>query len=223
MRSLAGDFAIEIYNDINGDLYNFFLQLKFHGKELIREAEGFFISRRLFAELKTYKPLTEIQRAARFLLIINFSFGAMGDHFATGRISGGAAKSKWAVIECLAKARERLDNVLVENLDFERCIAQYDSPETFFYCDPPYFHGVGYDKQGVVFTMDDHARLRACLGRIKGKFLLSYDDCSEALRFYKGFKIERVARQKGINLKAGKTGSRSFRELLIRNYSLVGS
>lgn len=218
MRSSTGELAGEVYNDINGDLYNLFLQTKFHGKELVREAEGFFISRRLFTELKGYKPLTEIQRAARFLLLFNFSFGAMGGHYATGRKGGGAGKSKWAVIECLAKARERLDKVLVENLDFERCITQYDSPDTFFYCDPPYFHGVGYDKQGVVFTADDHARLRACLGRIKGKFLLSYDDCPEARRFYKEFKIERVARQKGINLKAGKTGSQSFRELLIRNF-----
>ena len=64
---------------------------------------------------------------------------------------------------------------MIEGRDFEKLINQYDHEGAFFYCDPPYSRGCGYE---VTSTKDfDHdERLREVLGAVKGRFLLSYDD-----------------------------------------------
>ncbi|WP_288177967.1 DNA adenine methylase, partial [Ruminococcus sp. CAG:57] len=49
---------------------------------------------------------------------------------------------------------------------------------SFFYCDPPYFATENYYKD-VGFTAKDHIRLRDALLDIKGRFLVSYNDCPE--------------------------------------------
>ena len=50
---------------------------------------------------------------------------------------------------------------MIENRDFEKLIKQYDHKDAFFYCDPPYTSGCGYD----VTTTEgfDHERLRDTL------------------------------------------------------------
>lgn len=59
---------------------------------------------------------------------------------------------------------KRLDKVMIENRDFEKLIKQYDFENAFFYCDPPYSKGCGYE---VTSTEDfDHERLREILGNI---------------------------------------------------------
>ena len=57
----------------------------------------------------------------------------------------------------------------------------------FFYCDPPYTSGCGYD----VTTTEgfDHERLRDTLKNIEGRFLLSYDDSPKVRELYKGFEM----------------------------------
>lgn len=111
---------------------------------------------------------------------------------------------------------ERLEHVIIENLDFEECIKKYDWEKAFFYCDPPYFYGA---RQPMIdFSAKDHQRLAQALSNIKGKFLLSYDDCPEARRLYKGFNIKPVSRLTGINRKIIKNPV--FKEVLIANYPL---
>lgn len=65
----------------------------------------------------------------------------------------------------------RLQNVYIDQLDAIACIKKWDSPQTFFYCDPPYpgthqGHYSGYSQQ-------DFENLIKCLSNIQGSFLLS--------------------------------------------------
>lgn len=114
---------------------------------------------------------------------------------------------------------ERLDKVMIENRDFETLIKQYDFEDAFFYCDPPYSQGCGYD---VTSTKDfDHERLREVLGNIKGRFLLSYDDSPKIRELYKGFEMIEVERLNGINNRSDvENRKKIFRELLIANYPI---
>ena len=114
---------------------------------------------------------------------------------------------------------ERLDKVMIENRDFETLIKQYDFEDAFFYCDPPYSQGCGYD---VTSTKDfDHERLREVLGNIKGRFLLSYDDSPKIRELYKGFEMIEVERLNGINNRSDvENRKKIFRELLIANIQL---
>ena len=101
--------------------------------------------------------------------------------------------------------------------DFEKLIAQYDRPNTMFYLDPPYFETEDY-YEDVGFTEKDHIRLRDALLGIKGKFLLSYNDCPYIRELYSrpGIWIEGTTRISNIAQRydAGK----QYPELFISNY-----
>ena len=70
----------------------------------------------------------------------------------------------------------------------------------------------------VGFNLDDHVRLRDTLKNIKGKFVLSYNDCPEIRELYSGFPLFDFSRTHSMaqRYEAGK----EFRELLIGNYDL---
>ena len=182
-----------------------------------------------WADLEIYNDLdgrlvnlfiTDIQKAAQFLFLITRSFGGRGDTFGTvKKSSGGASKSQRNVLEKIDAIHKRLDKVMVENRDFEKLIKQYDFEGAFFYCDPPYTSGCGYE---VTSTADfDHERLRDVLGNIKGRFLLSYDDSPKVRELYKGFEMIEVERQNGINNREGtRRANKVYKELLIANYPI---
>lgn len=62
---------------------------------------------------------------------------------------------------------------ICESLDFEEVIKKYDSPKTYFYCDPPYFKTEKYYANHD-FGLSTHERLADSLKSINGKFSLSY-------------------------------------------------
>lgn len=114
---------------------------------------------------------------------------------------------------------KRLDKVMIENRDFKKIVTQYDFENAFFYCDPPYSTGCGYE---VTSTEDfDHEGLCETLKNIKGRFLLSYDDSQKIRELYKGFEMVEVERQNGINNRQGNNrANKVFKELLIANYPI---
>jgi len=72
-----------------------------------------------------------------------------------------------------------------ENFSFEEVITKYDSPNTYFYCDPPYWNTeTYYSLHG--FGKQQHEELRDCLksNKFKGKFALSYYDFDELNKWY---------------------------------------
>ena len=207
---------VEVYNDINSELVNLFLQVKYHPEAILKEFEFLLNSRQIFNNFKNYLGLTEIQRAARFLYLVRFSFGAKADSFGTSKTCSPLKLS--TIIAQIQKAHQRLNSVVIENLSFEKCIEKYDSPKSFFYCDPPYVKGMDYKCFGINFTLDDHVRLAEILKNIQGKFLLSYDDNEFIRELYKDYIIEEFERLNGINRK--KIRNNYFKELLIRNYEL---
>lgn len=123
----------------------------------------------------------------------------------------------WRNFPLITEASRRLQNVVIENKDFEKLIAQYDRPNTIFYLDPPYYETEDY-YEDVGFGRADHERLCNALMKIKGKFLLSYNDCPEIRELYsrEGIMIESTTRLSNIAQRydAGK----QYPELLISNY-----
>ena len=67
---------------------------------------------------------------------------------------------------------------MCENMSFEEVIAKYDSENTYFYVDPPYWSTELYYSLHR-FGKEQHEELRECLHNIEGKFALSYYDFSE--------------------------------------------
>lgn len=202
----------EIYNDYNSDLTNLFRCVKYHAPELQRELTWVLNSREVFKNYmeQIHTPgLTDIQNAARFFFLLKVSYGA------DGRSYGCIKKNVQNMCEFLSRVQTRLASVIIENKDFADLIKVYDRPNTFFYLDPPY-HGAEKYYQ-VAFTEGDHERLYSCLKNIKGRFLLSYNDCEFARERYKDYQIEEVSRQHNLLGRFQKENN-IYNELLINNY-----
>lgn len=209
---------VEIYNDLDGRLVNLFRIVKYHPNALKEELSYLLGSREMFMQFLNSKPITDVQKAAQFFFLITRSFGGKGSTFGCVKKSaGGACKSLANTMIKIDAIHGRLDKVLIEHRDFEKLISQYDYEGAFFYCDPPYSTGCGYE---VTSTENfAHERLQDVLKNIKGKFLLSYDDSLKIRELYKDFEMVEVQRQKGINNRQGITNN-VYKELLIANYPI---
>lgn len=211
---------LEVYNDLDGRLVNLFRIVKFHPNAFKEEWSKVLGSRELFFYFKNSEFVTDIQKAVQFYFLITRSFGGRGDTVGYVRQkNGGLCKSLNNVDERITAIHDRLDKVLIDNRDFEEVINQYDHEGAFFYCDPPYSQGCGYKTTST--KKFDHERLREVLGNIKGRFLLSYDDCPKIRELYKGFEIIEVERLNGINNRTDvENRTKMFKELLIANYPI---
>ncbi|WP_201746388.1 DNA adenine methylase [Veronia nyctiphanis] len=70
------------------------------------------------------------------------------------------------------------------------CIARYDSPETVFYLDPPYWGTTGY---GEAFSFDNYVRMAELAQTSKGKFVISINDHPEIREVFEGLTCHNVS------------------------------
>jgi DNA adenine methylase len=107
---------------------------------------------------------------------------------------------------------------VVENMDFEDVIKKYDSPTTYFYCDPPYYKTEDYYANHS-FGIETHERLATSLKSMKGKFSLSYYDFPQLSEWFPKdeYVWESKSFAKAAMAKAGKEQTKGI-ELLIMNY-----
>jgi len=212
-KSPGSDF--EVYNDFNPNLANLYRCVRDHPKELCDELRYSLNSRTDFdyirKVMKTKTELPDIKRAAYFYQVIRESYASGLDSF------GSQPHAMWNNFPLINQACERLQKVVIENKDFEKLIKQYDRPEAFFYCDPPYFATEDY-YEDVGFTQKDHVRLADALCAIQGFFLLSYNDCPFIRELYSrpGIIIEGTSRLS--NIAQRYEGGKQYAELLISNY-----
>ena len=155
----------------------------------------------------------DVKLAVAFFKLIRYSYGSGCKTFGCRPYDVRKASTLvWNI-------SDRLANTIIENKDFEALIIQYDRPDAFFYCDPPYFETEGH--YAVVFTKEDHIRLRDTLKKIRGKFLLSYNDCEFIRELYKDYYIESVTRLNNMALRYDNEAE--FPEILVSNYNPMES
>ena len=227
------DKCMEVYNDFNSNLAKLsFLPLnsrdefttlrkflameEFKSEHLAEELEiaTHFLKEPEAAEIRDIlmerAAVGDVKRAAAFYKIIRYSYGS-------GCTSYGCQpfdiRKTFTIIW---EANRRLKDTVIENKDFEALIRQYDRPNAFFYCDPPYFETEGHYE--VVFRKEDHVRLRDTLKGIQGKFMVSYNDCAYIRELYQDFQIEAVTRIN--NLAQRYDNGSEFPEVLIANYDM---
>ena len=150
---------IEIINDVDNEIVNFFEQLRSNSKKLCKAIELTpYAEQELFnARIKKYK-LTELERARRFLvqsmMAINGVFGKERGGFSYSdsysRNGHDARVNRWNNLpKRLILVVERLKAVRIENKDARKLLERYlDRPATLIYLDPPYFveRTNGYNK-----------------------------------------------------------------------------
>lgn len=205
---------VEVYNDIDGRLVNFFLYLKYHPKALFAEINTIFHSREMFNLYQQEVGETCLQKAARFYFLLKQSYGGKMEDFGYGKYKGGA---QFNFIQRMAdELKNRLQKCLVEKLEFEILIQKYDGLETFFFLDPPYASSSS-EAYKYKFSISDHHRLARVLKRVKGKWLLGYNDSPFIRRKYKSYFIKTTINR--VQTGPGKIGY--HKELLIANYDIL--
>lgn len=206
---------VEVLNDLDGELVNFYRVCQSHYEELLRYMHFFVPSREWYERMQNTEPqsLTDIQRAARYFYLQKLSYGGrvLHQNYAIHVIQRpGFASAKIPAV--IRETHERLRAVQIEKLPYALVLKKYDRPTTFFYIDPPYYGVRGLYRYD--FEHEDFEKLAAALTSIRGKFLLSTNDHPAVRQIFTGFSMESFTIAYTIQQTAGKR----YPELLIRNY-----
>ncbi|MFL6352587.1 MAG: DNA adenine methylase [Bryobacteraceae bacterium] len=201
---------VKTYNDIDGEVANFFRVLRDRKEELV-EAIGLTpFSREEFylAVSKNDEPVPDLERARRFFvrarqartgLAQTASLGRWANCKNTSRAGMSGVVSRWlGSIEDLPAIALRLLRVQIENRPAIDIVKVYDDRKTLFYCDPPYIHSTRGDSKAYGFEMNDqkHAELAKVLRNAKGNIAISGYRCTLMEQLYKGWRcVEAPAKQ----------------------------
>ena len=170
--------VVEIYNDLDSGVVNFWRVLREHTDELIRRIKVTPWAREeyLAAWERSDDPIEE---ARRFYVRAWMSF--TGEH--TRQSSWRAAKTgkkggtiiQWGSEERLLAVAQRWREVQIEHDDALAVIRRFDSPVALFYCDPPYPHSTRSSGSCYRCEMKDeqHVELLKLLNTIQGKAMIS--------------------------------------------------
>jgi len=208
---------IEIINDINTDLVTLYRVVKNHLDEFIRYLRWILVSRDEFDRFKKESPdtLTDIQKAVRFYYLVKNGYGSriVQPTFSISTLRHSNF-NLLRIEEDLSAAHLRLSRVYIENMHYEKLIARFDKPHTFYYIDPPYHGCEDYYGKGI-FGRADFDRLNSLLKGIKGKFIMSINDTKEIRQTFREFQIEQV---KTTYTAGGAHRKKPVKELLITNF-----
>jgi DNA adenine methylase len=205
---------VEVLNDLDFDIVNFFRVCQWHYEELIRYLRFCVASRRIHELHVKSDPatLTDIQRAGRFFYLQKNSFGGLilNQNFHYG-VTQPSNFNPDRIPEIIERTHKRLARVQVESLPYEQILERYDRPTTFFYLDPPYW---GPKLYKFNFTDNDFRALAQRLGRINGKFILSLNDRPEVRELFARFQMQQV----DLTYTAKRNARSRHKELLITNF-----
>ncbi|MBI3909512.1 MAG: DNA adenine methylase [Armatimonadetes bacterium] len=193
---------VETYNDLDGEVVNFFSTLRDQRDALV-EAIGltpFSRQELMCAVTDPTEGLSDLERARRFYvrarqartgLAQTASQGRWAMCRDTSRRGMGGAVSRWlgspyGLIEIAA----RLLRVQIENRPAMEVIRAYDSQGTLFYCDPPYPHESRGDPKAYGFEMTDreHEELAEVLHSARGMVAISGYRCPLMERLYRDWR-----------------------------------
>ncbi len=168
---------VEVINDSNGELINFYRVLKTKYHKLAKEIKATLHSREEHENaevvMKYPKLFSEIKRAWAIWTLANQSFASMlgGTWRCDLQKNSTASRINNKRINFTKEYAKRLEQTQIENCNAIRVIKLWDRKDAFFYCDPPYFNSdMGHYKG---YTEHDFELLLKTLARIKGKFILS--------------------------------------------------
>lgn len=193
---------VETYNDIDGDVANFFKVLRDQPDQLTRAIALTPFSREEFYVAITGATvgISSVERARRFYvkarqartgLAQTATLGRWANCKDTSRAGMSGVVSRWlGGVDALPGIGERLLRVQIENRPALGVITLYDGPRTLFYCDPPYVHTTRGDSKAYGYEMNEaeHRALADVLNSIKGSAAVSGYRSPLYDKLFKGWK-----------------------------------
>ncbi|MHB8523834.1 MAG: DNA adenine methylase [Limisphaerales bacterium] len=188
---------IETYNDLDSEAVNFFACLRNHNKELLRLLRATPYGREeLLTACLPSEDVAPLERARRFFVRAHQTFNAVPRvrersswSYAreTSRRGMSALVSKWLNgIQGLPEVVERFRRVQLEHAPAIEVIRRFDSPQTLFYCDPPYPYESRKSLNTYAHEMSDrdHEELATALHAVRGAAAISGYRCPLMDRLY---------------------------------------
>jgi DNA adenine methylase len=188
---LQKPFPVEVLNDIDGDIVNFYRVIQDNAKFEILLHRLLFTPyaraefRRALRVLRN-REASDIDRAWAFFVRQNQSISGVGRHEGnwsrsiTNTRNGMASTTSQlrSRLKLLAQWHDRISRVQIDNIDGIECIIYWDTIDTVFYVDPPYIpetrrHRSLYRNEP---DLSYHEHLVEALLQVKGKVLLSCYD-----------------------------------------------
>lgn len=171
---------IEVFNDRYAGVVAFYHCIRDSEKmkKMIDWLENTLYSREDFIECRDSweQASDDVERAAKWYYMLNYSYGAHGRNFARGLDNSSVNGKVRNKLDLFHRIHERMKRVLVENLDWYDCVKDFDSPDAVFYFDPPYV-GVWDAYSWCKFDMQDQLRMLRTIFELKGFVALSgYDN-----------------------------------------------
>ena len=174
---------LEVYNDLDQEVVNFFVVLRTNLKELVQliELTPFARDELLGAMESTKEPL---ERARRFYVRCWQAFqpGSGYDSTPSWRLQKDWARGKsvideWNTTSHLLAVATRLKHVEIENRPALEVLQRFDSARTLFYVDPPYVMDTRQmgtqTRYKYEMTDKDHLQLSQMLRSLSGMVILS--------------------------------------------------
>jgi len=216
---------VEIINDIDQDLVNFFRVIKEKPENFIQSFEWTLASRAEYEYLakQDVSTLTDIERAYRFYYLIMAGWGGELKYprFQTSITDGGHGNRLIGALKHLRQRVEpvyqRLQTVIIENLDWQICIDKYDRTGVVMYIDPPY-PGNGANYAHNIRDWETHQQLSERLATTQCQWILSSYDKPEIHELFKQFHIQSVSAASGMNLEKNGSSRVVNQEVLITNF-----
>jgi DNA adenine methylase len=205
---------VEVINDLDGEIVNFFRICQSHFEELVRYLQFMVVSRTWHVLLKATDPatLTDVQRAARHLYLLKNSYASLVLRLSYKcHVVQPPGFNPERMPQLIEEAHKRLARVQIECLPYEKILEKFDRPQTLFYLDPPYYARSLYRYN---LTHDDFVKMASLLDHLRGKFVLSLNDTPEVREIFRRFKMKSIE----LAYTAQKVAGRRFREVLIMNF-----
>jgi DNA adenine methylase len=205
----------EVINDLNRDVATLFRVLQRHYEAFLDMLKWRLSSRADFERLMQTDPetMTDLERAARFLQLQRLAFGGKVAGRTFGVVRQGPARFDVAKLQPLLEAaHERLSGVVIECLPYAAFISRYDTPDTLFFLDPPYFGSEHYYGREL-FGREDFERLAGSLKGVRGAFVMTVNDVRETREWFSFAAFESV----GLTYSVGSQNGKLARELVITN------
>ena len=219
---------LEVINDKNDMLINFYLQLQNAFPELQKRIQATICSESLFRYAKDVWngriEANDIEKAWAIWLITNGSFaGTMHGGWKWSNVSSGShpgVMMRNKRMEFNEQLRQRVSTVQISCKEALRVIFDRDSVETFFYLDPPY---PGCDQKHYSgYSHNDLYELLQLLSNIKGRFILS-NFWSQTLRYHvlkNGWNVLNIEMNCNVNQLNRGHPMKKKNEILVYNYSI---
>lgn len=216
--------SVEVMNDINKELINFYEVVQNHYNEIKEKFEFIVSSRAIFEKysgmtLEEISKMDKVERAVRFLYLNRCSHSGELKNYGYSNVR----RSKVCIVtddfdKLIGETHKRIKDVYIEQGDYKDIIRRYDKRENvkeeqkvLFYFDPPYHKT--YDYQGNSINYEE---LENKLSSMKSYWILSVKDSEYMRKLFGKYKILVVDVKE--NIVNNKVDCDIRRELIILNY-----